>query len=222
MRDVLDAMTARSVVAGSQQCGGVPSPYFVKQPFSRTMSLLSCGMHRSICNCRPDSLHRPLRCPKSSRVSNVTLLRPRSLHIQVPIHLNVDYVFDFSHAARNVCRAGSLGSPCRTVDLALFLSSQAFSNSVRMAASPRHTGIRGSRVGRGTPFSVALRSASAKFAAGELIVLPGLHSLPSLTMNLGELLTSVGVRYYHLPVDRSRPNWDSPRSVVCEATEERQ
>ncbi|CAM9754642.1 unnamed protein product [Sphacelaria rigidula] len=97
---------------------------------------------------------------------------------------------------------------------------QAYSNSVQMAASSNHLGIRGFRVRRGTTSSAALKNTSAKFVASKLTVSPGILWLSSLMMSWMSSFISVGVRNYYPSVDRSTPNGDSSTSGECEATKE--
>lgn len=63
-----------------------------------------------------------------------------------------------------------------------------------MAVSLNHPGIYGFRVRRGTSFLAALGGTLAKFAASKLTVSPGILCFEIAHDQVGELLTSVGVR----------------------------
>ncbi|CAM9696459.1 unnamed protein product [Sphacelaria rigidula] len=181
-------MTVRSIVADMAFSNVEKCRFHLAliKPLSRSELPFLSRMYYSLSIGRPDSLHPPLRClyhPLTSpaRVYSSSSLAYTSIYLSTPTWITS---LIFSHAGRNVRHATlSRDDPSLTVDLALSISIQACSNSVLISAFSNHPGIRGFRARRGTSFSAALKSTSAKFVASEVTVPPGILCLSSLMMS---------------------------------------
>lgn len=184
-RSVTCSMTAGSMVANIvfSDVGKHPSYRSLIESISRSMFSSSALMYCSLSTC-PNSLRLPLRC-----LHHPSMLPSRKFSsISLPYtsrYLSIPTTFlTLCMLLAKYAMPASLDSPSRTVDLALCLRLQPYSNSVRIVASSGHPIIRGFRVRRGTMFSAALWSALVKFAARVLTVLPCPPCLSSLIVSL--------------------------------------